>query len=160
MKGDKLVIQHLNKILGNELVAINQYFLHARMYEDWGLGKLGKHEYDESIDEMKHADMLIDRILFLEGLPNVQDLGKVMIGETLKECLELDLKAEHKAHPIYKDAIAHCEEVRDYGSRDLLEVILKSEEEHIDFLETQLEIIGRIGEERYMQSMLGEQEAG
>ncbi|MBV5256947.1 bacterioferritin [Synechococcus moorigangaii CMS01] len=160
MKGDSGVIEHLNKALKLELTTVNQYFLHARMFKNWGFNKIAKIEYEESIDEMKHADMLIDRILFLEGLPNVQDLGKVMIGETLKECLELDLKAEHKAHPIYKDAIAHCEEVRDYGSRDLLEVILKSEEEHIDFLETQLELIGRIGEERYMQSMMGEQEAG
>jgi len=160
MKGDSGVIEHLNKALKLELTTVNQYFLHARMFKNWGFNKIAKIEYEESIDEMKHADMLIDRILFLDGLPNVQDLGKVMIGETLKECLELDLKAEHKAHPIYKDAIAYCEEVRDYGSRDLLEVILKSEEEHIDFLETQLESIGRIGEERYMQSMLGEQEPG
>lgn len=160
MKGDSGVIEHLNKALKLELTTVNQYFLHARMFKNWGFNKIAKIEYEESIDEMKHADMLIDRVLFLEGLPNVQDLGKVMIGETLKECLECDLKAELKAHPVYKDAIAYCEEVRDYGSRDLLEHILKSEEEHIDFLETQLEIIGRIGEERYMQSMMGEQEAG
>ncbi|MCC5982242.1 MAG: bacterioferritin [Oceanicaulis sp.] len=160
MKGDSGVIEHLNKALKLELTTVNQYFLHARMFKDWGFNKIAKIEYEESIDEMKHADMLIDRILFLEGLPNVQDLGKVMIGETLKECLECDLKAEQKAHPVYKEAIAYCEEVRDYGSRDLLEVILKSEEEHIDFLETQLELIERIGEERYMQSMMGEQEAG
>ncbi len=158
MKGDSGVIEHLNKALKLELTTVNQYFLHARMFKNWGFNKIAKIEYEESIDEMKHADMLIDRILFLEGLPNVQDLGKVMIGETLKECLECDLKAEHKAHPVYKEAIAYCEEVRDYGSRDLLEVILKSEEEHIDFLETQLELIERIGEVRYMQSMMGEQE--
>lgn len=158
MKGDSGVIEHLNKALKLELTTVNQYFLHARMFKNWGFNKIAKIEYEESIDEMKHADMLIDRILFLEGLPNVQDLGKVMIGETLKECLECDLKAEHKAHPVYKDAIAYCESVRDYGSRDLLEVILKSEEEHIDFLETQLELIERIGEVRYMQSMMGEQE--
>lgn len=157
MKGDSGVIEHLNKALKLELTTVNQYFLHARMFKNWGFNKIAKIEYEESIDEMKHADMLIDRILFLEGLPNVQDLGKVMIGETLKECLECDLKAEHKAHPVYKEAIAYCEEVRDYGSRDLLEVILKSEEEHIDFLETQLELIERIGEVRYMQSMMGEQ---
>lgn len=158
MKGDSGVIEHLNKALKLELTTVNQYFLHARMFKNWGFNRIAKIEYEESIDEMKHADMLIDRILFLEGLPNVQDLGKVMIGETLKECLECDLKAEHKAHPVYKEAIAYCEEVRDYGSRDLLEVILKSEEEHIDFLETQLELIERIGEVRYMQSMMGEQE--
>ena len=158
MKGDSGVIEHLNKALKLELTTVNQYFLHARMFKNWGFNKIAKIEYEESIDEMKHADMLIDRILFLEGLPNVQDLGKVMIGETLKECLECDLKAEHKAHPVYKEAIAYCEEVRDYGSRDLLEVILKSEEEHIDFLETQLELIERIGEVRYMQSMMGEQD--
>lgn len=157
MKGDSGVIEHLNKALKLELTTVNQYFLHARMFKNWGFNKIAKIEYEESIDEMKHADMLIDRILFLEGLPNVQDLGKVMIGETLKECLECDLKAEHKAHPVYKEAIAYCEEVRDFGSRDLLEVILKSEEEHIDFLETQLELIERIGEVRYMQSMMGEQ---
>ncbi len=160
MKGDTGVIEHLNKALKLELTTVNQYFLHARMFKNWGFNTIAKIEYEESIDEMKHADMLIDRILFLEGLPNVQDLGKVMIGETLKECLECDLKAEHKAHPVYKEAIAYCEDVRDYGSRDLLEVILKSEEEHIDFLETQLELIERIGEARYMQSMMGEQDPG
>ena len=132
MKGDVSVIQHLNKILGNELVAINQYFLHARMYEDWGLNKLGKHEYKESIDEMKHADKLIKRILFLEGIPNVQDLGKGLV----------DLKA----------AIAHCETAGDFGSRDVLEDILESEEEHIDWLETQLGLIDKIGIENYLQS--------
>ncbi|MGP1275755.1 MAG: bacterioferritin [Caulobacterales bacterium] len=157
MKGDSGVIEHLNKALKLELTTVNQYFLHARMFKSWGFNAIAKIEYEESIDEMKHADMLIDRILFLDGLPNVQDLGKVLIGETLKECLECDLKAEQKAHPVYKEAIAYCESVRDYGSRDLLEVILKSEEEHIDFLETQLQLIDRIGEERYMQSMMGEQ---
>ena len=155
MKGDTRVIEHLNRALGNELVAINQYFLHARMLEDWGLTGLGAHEYEESIDEMKHADVLIERILFLEGLPNVQDLGKVLIGETIKECLECDLEAERRAHPVYKDAIAYCESAGDYVTRQIFDEILKSEEEHIDFLETQLSLIEKIGEERYMQSQLG-----
>ena len=132
MKGDKKVIQHLNKILGNELVAINQYFLHARMYEDWGLKKLGEHEYHESIDEMKHADKLIKRILFLEGIPNLQDLGKILIGENTKEMLECDLRLEQGGVQDLKVAIAYCESVGDYGSRELLEDILESEEEHID----------------------------
>lgn len=160
MKGDSGVIEHLNKALKLELTTVNQYFLHARMFRNWGFNAIAKVEYEESIDEMKHADQLIERILFLDGLPNVQDLGKILIGETLKECIECDLKAEHKAYPVYKDAIAYCESVRDYGSRELLEEILKSEEEHIDYLETQLELIGRIGEERYMQAMMGEQEPG
>jgi bacterioferritin len=124
------------------------------MFKDWGFGKIAKVEYDESIDEMKHADALIERVLFLEGLPNVQDLAKIYIGETLKECLECDLKLEKRAHPFYVEAIAYCEEVQDYVSRKLLTDILDSEEEHIDFLETQLELIGKIGEERYMQSQM------
>ena len=138
MKGDPQVIAHLNKALGNELVAINQYFLHARMYEDWGLKELGEHEYHESIDEMKHADKLVKRILFLEGIPNLQDLGKLLIGENTKEMLECDLSLELKAVPDLKDGIKYCESVADYISRDLLQDILESEEEHIDWLETQL----------------------
>ncbi len=154
MKGDKQVIGYLNKVLKNELSAINQYFLHARMYKNWGLEKLNEHEYHESIDEMKHADMLIERILFLEGLPNLQDIGKIFIGENPKEALECDLKMEHLAVPDLKEAIAHCESVSDYTSRELFENILESEEEHIDWLETQFERIDRVGMENYLQSMM------
>ena len=156
MKGDAKVIEHLNTILANELVAINQYFLHARMYKDWGLKKIADHEYHESIDEMKHADVLIERILFLEGLPNLQDLGRLMIGENTKEMIECDLKLEMKAIPDLRDAISYCEEVKDYVRRDMLNDILESEEEHVDWLETQLSLIDKIGIERYQQSQLEE----
>lgn len=154
MKGDPKVVDYLNQALKLELAAVNQYFLHARMFRDWGFGKLADVEYEESIDEMKHADQLIERILFLEGLPNVQDLAKIYIGETVKECLECDLKIEHRAHPLYVEAIAYCEESQDFVTRALFTDILKSEEEHVDFLETQLGLIEKIGEERYMQSQM------
>lgn len=151
MKGDPKVIQYLNLVLANELTAINQYFLHARMYGNWGLKRLEKKEYDESIDEMKHADRLIERILFLDGLPNLQDLNKLLIGEHVQEMIECDLRIEHKAHGDLKAAIAYCEQVQDYASRELFVSIVESEEEHIDFLETQLDMIQRLGIQNYMQ---------
>lgn len=154
MKGDTEVIQHLNRILTNELTAINQYFLHARMLDNWGLKKLGEHERSESVDEMKHADKLIERILFLEGLPNLQSLNKLMIGETPREALECDLKLEQIAVPDLRTAISHCESVADYVSRQMLQDILDGEEEHIDWLETQLRLIDGIGLENYLQSQM------
>jgi bacterioferritin len=154
MKGDKKVIQHLNKILYNELTAINQYFLHGRMFKNWGLDKLGDYEVHESIDEMKHADRLIERILFLEGIPNLQNLGKLMIGEDVKECLECDLKLEMIALPDLKAAVEASELAKDYVSRDLFKEILESEEEHIDYLETQLDLIKRVGIQNYQQSQM------
>ncbi|MFZ8886326.1 MAG: bacterioferritin [Steroidobacteraceae bacterium] len=154
MKGDAKVIAHLNKVLRNELTAINQYFLHSRIFDNWGLGKLARHSHHESIDEMKHADELIKRILFLEGLPNLQDLDKLLIGETVVEILECDLALERKAHPDLKAAIADCETAADYVTRDLFRKILDSEEEHIDWLETQLELVQRVGLENYSQSMM------
>lgn len=156
MKGDPKILQHLNVVLKNELTAINQYFLHARMFGHWGLERLEKHEKDESIDEMKHADKLIQRILFLDGLPNLQDLGKLLIGENVKECLECDLKLEMAAHVELKAAIKDSESLGDFVSRELFESILESEEEHIDHLETQLDLIQRVGIENYCQSQMGE----
>jgi bacterioferritin len=151
MKGDAKVIQNLNLVLRNELTAINQYFLHARMLRHWGVQKLGDFEYHESIDEMKHADKLIDRILFLGGLPNLQDLDKLLIGESVKEILDCDLKLEHKAMIDLRDGIVHAESVRDFVTRELLQDILEDEEEHVDFIEQQLDLIGLMGIENYIQ---------
>ena len=151
MKGNADVIAALNRVLYNELIAINQYFLHSRMLKDWGINKLGEFEHNESIDEMKHADLLVDRILFLDGLPNLQDLGKLLIGEDVKEILQCDLRLEQNALPALKEGIALCERESDYVSRELLEKILDSEEEHIDFLESQFDLIDKMGIENYVQ---------
>jgi len=154
MQGDTRVIEYLNGVLRNELTAINQYFLHSRMYKDMGLKGLAEHEYHESIDEMKHADALVERVLFLDGLPNLQDIGRLRIGENALEMLECDLKLELEAIPLLREGIAHCENCQDYTSRELLEDILKSEEDHVDWLETQLGLVDKVGLENYLQSQM------
>lgn len=154
MKGDPKMIAYLNQALTNELTAINQYFLHSRMFKNWGIHKLAEKEYEESIDEMKHADKLIERILFLEGLPNLQNLGKIMVGEKPAEVLACDLQLEQIAIPYLREAIAYAETIQDYVSRELLEDILESEEEHVDWLQTQLELIKTLGEQLYLQAQL------
>jgi bacterioferritin len=154
MQGDPKVIQHLQAQLRNELTAVNQYFVHYRLFKHWGFGRMAKKEYQESIGEMKHADALMERILTLDGLPNLQDLGKLMVGETLVEALQCDLKMEQGSQATVKDGIAQCEAVRDYVSRDLLASILQETEEHIDFLETQLDLVGKVGEANYLQSQM------
>jgi bacterioferritin len=155
VRGDANVLQHLNAVLKNELTAISQYFLHARMLRHWGVSKLGAYEYGESIDEMKHADRLIERILFLDGLPNLQDLDKLLVGENVQEILGCDLRLEQNAMPMLREAIAYCESVRDFVSRDLFSEILEGEEEHVDFIETQLDLIPKIGIENYIQLQSG-----
>ena len=158
MRGDATVLQYLNTVLKNELTAINQYFLHARTLRHWGVTKLGAYEYSESIDEMKHAGKLIERILFLDGLPNLQDLNKLMIGENVQEVLECDLRLEQDALPALREGIAHCETVRDFVTRDLFSKILEAEEDHVDFIETQLDLISKIGIENYIQLQSGHAE--
>ena len=155
MKSDPQVIVHLNAQLKNEITAANQYFLHYRMLKHWGLDKLAKKEYDESIGEMKHADRLMERIFMLDGLPHVQDLGKLLVGENVPEILSCDLQSESGAQAAIKDAIAHCESVRDYVSRDILQDILDDTEEHIDWLETQIDLVAKVGLENYLQSQMG-----
>jgi bacterioferritin len=154
MQGDAKVISYLNQALKQELTTVNQYFLHAKMFQNFGFKRLHEHEYKESLGEMKHADKLIERILFLDGLPNLQDLGKLMIGENVPEMLKSDLNAERAARPLYQEAIAWCESCKDYVSRELLEDILESEEEHIDWLETQLGLIDKVGLENYLQAQM------
>ena len=156
MQGDPLVIQHLQAQLRNELTATNQYFLHYRILKHWGFERRPKKEYEESIGEMKHADKLMERILVLDGLPNLQDLGKLMVGESVPEILECDLKSERGAQATIKDGIAHCETVRDYVSREILEHILEDTEEHVDWLETQIDLLTKVGLQNYLQSGMGE----
>ena len=155
MKGDKAVIKHLNNQLTNELTAINQYFLHARIYKHWGLEAIAKKEYEESIGEMKHADKLVERILMLDGLPNLQDLHKISIGETVPEALGADLKLEYASQAVVKEAMAFCESVRDFVSREIFQTILDDTEEHIDWIETQLDLIEKVSLQNYLQSQMG-----